>query len=352
MAVKTQLHTTLIGDDEPIESIPAELISYSFRHNAPGSVDFKLAVDWANDKPWFSEATGWEPVVAKNRHELVITRNKMIVWRGPILTDDEDNQFVQFGGEGLLAYTRRWHVTSNLGVQAATDQHTYLKTLFDHHQGKAGGDFGVDTSQVTASGRTREGLVWPAYRRKNIWEAIVEATNWDQSSDIHIDPATRELQLFFPRRGRRRPEIVLDDRNIRSFKRAGDGTGQASQMLGVGAGDKEDTLLRSRQDAQAVAAYRLTNAVISDGDISVAATLQDRVDDELAHTRSPEDVVTIQTGGEDPNPIGVTEDDEIRVVWRESKYKPINGFYRVLGRKFTWNAGEETVSWTLEAVGG
>ena len=116
MASETILYTTLVADDEPIEELPAEIITYGYRLNRPGALSFNLALDHPKCR---------RSIVGPGRHEAVIERNKQVVWRGPVLTareiDTKKQRLVAFGGEGLQAHTRRMFVTTDLEFEEGVD---------------------------------------------------------------------------------------------------------------------------------------------------------------------------------------------------------------------------------------
>lgn len=342
--VETTVYTTLAGDDEPIEELPAEIITYGYRHNGPGAFEFKLSVDHEKCDP---------SVIYPRRHEVVVVRNEQIVWRGPVLTAVEDAEFVTFRGAGLLWYLRKMHVTATLGLgtgwTGTTDQALIVQALVDHHQDKAGGDFGIDTSGISAQGVTRQGVVWYAWEYKNIWDAVVQLGERINGFDFAIDPATRALILYHPKRGSRKTNLVWDERNIRDFGRTIDGTAQASQVLAAGEGEGEKMVRVTRQDAGAVAEYRLTQEVHQDKDIRLQSSLRDRADTVLRTVRVPETTLSLVVSTDDPPIFSYEEGDEGRVSY-SSPYERVVGFRRVVGRDIKWNQGEEQATLHLEEI--
>lgn len=341
MPVETKLHTEPIGGGEPIAELPAEIISYGYRLNRPGSISFRLALD--------------HPLCTRDnvgdQTEAVVTRNKAVVWRGPIdtpnETDEKGNRTVEFGGEGLESYARQWHVTSTL-TYADVDQLTIARGLVAHHQGKAGGDFGIDTSAVNLSGVTRD-RTYLGFELKNVYEALVELAEVDDGFDWHINPADRELVLHYPRRGSRKPDLIWDERTIRKFGRTIDRKAQASQVLGVGAGEGDDMLRRSFQDASAVAEHKLTQRIYTNKDVSVQATLDGHVRRELSLTARPPEQFSITVGTTDPPIFSYQLGDEGQLRW-PSPYDPVNRFMRLVGFDVTWTQGEEQAVLHLQEV--
>ena len=333
MTVETQLFTTLIADDEPLEEIPAEILVYGERLNRPGPLEFSLAVDHPLCR---------REILNPGRHEIGVRRNREIVWKGPLLTFDEPEKpddgpwTMTFGGEGLAHYLGRWYTTSRLTFNQV-DQFTVGRQLVNHHQTKAGGDFGIDTTDTSLSGVLRDRTY---EREKNIGEAVEQLAAVENGFDFHVNPATRKLVFHYPRRGSRKPDLVWDERNIRSFSRRGDSGEQASQMLGVGAGEGEDALRRSAQSSGAVSNFRLTQRVYTNTDVNRAATLLSHVQRELAKFANPAEVLAVTVGTVEPPVFSYQVGDEGRIVW-PSTYDPVARFMRLVGRDLVWESGEE-----------
>ena len=345
MTVDTVLYTTLRGDDEPVEELPAAIISYGYRLNRPGSLSFSLALD----HPFCTRS-----IVGPGVHEAVVSRNKAIVWRGPILTanetDTKQKREVTFGAEGLYAYTRRMHVTTTIDHTSEgagpSDLAVIARALIDHHQNKGGGDFGIDTS---GSETTRNGeRVYYSWERKNIYEALHQLSNVDDGFDFAIDPASRRFIAYYPQQGTRQNDLIWED-GIRGFTRTIDASAQASQMLGVGEGEGEDTLLRTRQDSGAVAQYGLTNSVYVNKDVKQGSTLVDHVRRELALTANPAQTVGVTIGTSHFNPFTHGVGVEGRLVY-PSSYDPVSAFRRLVGFDVVWNSGDEQAVLYLEEL--
>ncbi len=267
---------------------------------------------------------------------------------GSVLTVDEDDRAntLQVGGEGLMAYLRRWHVTETLTFSASTDdQFIIARALIDHHQDKSGGDFGIDTfSAEDPSGRNRD-RTYKKEAQKNIYDAIVELSEVDDGFDFEFHPASRRFDLFYPRRGRRRTDIVFDTRNIRSFRRQRDATGQGSQLIGKFA----DELIVTAQHSGAVAKYGLTQRVIVHQDVTQLQTATDHVVDAARAYRDIPNLLTLTVNTTDPQLFTYEPGDEVKVKWA-SKYDTVNEFQRLIGLDVIWTASKEEAVLYLEPL--
>lgn len=340
MPIETTLHTEPIGGGEPIAELPAEIISYGYRLNRPGACRFSLSLDHET----------CDRAIVGERHEIVVTRNRAEVWRGPIQTPDEDDAagVVNFDAEGLEVYPKQWHITQTLTF-SAVDQFTIFRSLIDHHQDKSQGDFGIDTSGADTSGVTRDRTYY-GFELKNISRALVELAEVNDGFDWHIEPATRLLTFHYPRRGSRKLDLVFDERCIRKFGRRIDRTGQASQQLGVGAGEGDEMLRRTATDAAALLDHGLTQAVYTNKDVKRAGTLQDHIDRELEESSAPPEIFTITVGTEEPAIFGAYNvGDEGRLIW-PSPYEPVDTIVRLVGFDVVWTQGTEEAKLHLQEV--
>ncbi len=334
----TILYTQVRGGGERIAEFPADGIKYGFRHNRPGAISFTLPLD--------HEKT-IQGNIEEGVHEVGVEREGTVAFVGPVLTTDEDDQAnsLRIGGEGLMAHLRRMHVTDPLSFSVSTDdQFDIARGLIEHHQNKGGGDFGIDTTAVTVSGRKRD-RTYLREAQKNVYDAIVELSEVDDGFDFDFNPATRGFDLFYPRRGRRRTDIVFDTRNIRGFKRKRDATSQAGHIIGKFA----DDLIVNAQDSGAVDKYGLTQRVIVHKDVSVQQTAVDHAADAISAYRDVPNLIVLTVNTTDPQLFTYEPGDEVRINW-PSAYDPVNEFQRLIGFDVIWTAAKEEAVLYLEPL--
>ncbi len=321
---------------ETIEEMPANIVSYGYRANRPGAISFTCPLDHPKTL---------STILDVGVNEATVERDGTIVWAGPIQTSDENDtgRLINFAGEGLLTYLRKMHITTTLTYSSSTDdQYTIARGLIAHHQNKAGGDFNIDTTAATLSGqkRTRTYNYW---EHKNVYDAVIELSEMDNGFDLAIDPATRTLDLYYPRQGQRRTDIVFDERNIRRFSRQRDATRQASHILAIGSGEEDAMLRASVQSSTAVAAYGLTQKVISLKDVTVESTLIDHANDALNVSATVPNLIAIDVSTDDPGLFSYGVGDEVQVRWA-SPYETVNEYQRIIGLDVVWRSGEETAT--------
>ena len=334
----TILYTQIRGGGERIAEFPADGVKYGFRHNRPGAISFSLPLDHAKTI---------QGNIEEGVHEVGVERDETEAWVGPVLTVDENDKAntLSIGGEGLMAHLRRMHITDDLTFVVSTDdQFDIARALIDHHQNKGGGNFGIDTSAVTTSGRNRDRTYQKA-AQKNVYDAIVELSEVDDGFDFDFNPATRGFDLFYPRRGRRRTDIVFDVRNIRRFNRKRDATGQAGHIIGKFA----DELIVNAQNSGAVDKYGLTQRVIVHKDVSVQQTAVDHAADALKAYKDVPNLIVLTVNTTDPQLFTYEPGDEVKVKW-DSKYDTVNEFQRLIGFDVIWTAAKEEAVLYLEPL--
>ncbi len=334
----TILFTQARGGGERIGEFPADKIKYGFRFNRPGAIGFTLPL--GHPKTVRRD-------IEEGVHEVGIEREGTVVWVGPVLTVKENysGKTLAIGGEGLMTYLRRMHITDTLTFTVGVDdQFDIARALIEHHQDKADGNFGIDTTATTTSGRKRD-RTYEKEAQKNVHDAVVELSEVDDGFDFNFNPDTRGFDLSYPQRGKRRTDIVFDDRNIRQFTRQRDATGQGSEVLGKFA----DGLITSVQDAAAVTKYGLTQRVIVQQDVSVTQTATDQVTDALNAYKDVPNLIALTVDTDEPQVFTYQPGDEVKVEW-PSKYDPVNEFQRLIGFDVVWTAAKEQAVLYLEPL--
>ncbi len=337
MAHDTILFTQARGGGERIEEFPADKITYGFRHNRPGAISFDLPLDHFKTI---------QANIEEGVHEVVIEREGTVAWTGPILTAREDDRAntLAIGGEGLMAHLRRMHITTDLVFTVGVDdQFDIARALIEHHQDKASGNFGIDTTATTTSGRKRD-ATYKKEAQKNVYDAIVELSEVDDGFDFNFNPDTRKFDLFYPNRGKR-TNFIFDDRNIREFSRQRDATGQASELIGQFA----DELIVTTQDSVALTKYGLTQRVIVHKDVGVSQTATDQVADALNAYKDVPNLIALTVNTTDPQVFTYEVGDEVKVIW-PSKYDPVDEFQRLIGFDVVWTQAKEEVILYLEPL--
>jgi hypothetical protein len=114
----------------------------------------------------------------------------------------------------LLDYPRRWRIEpdgSDLTF-VGVDQALIAKALVDYYQALAYGHYGIVTSAVAATGVVRD-RTYLAKEAHLIAQRLSELAAVDNGFDFDIDAATRQLRIYYPRRGIDRSATVIIDRS-------------------------------------------------------------------------------------------------------------------------------------------
>lgn len=265
-----------------VDRLIVETISYTEELNRPGSAVLACPI-----RSLSSVATARLVDLSTHPSEVWIYADATLAWAGEIQTLQIQGQTLNLNCVGLLGYTFRMGVTSDL-TYSAVDQFTIAKGLVDHWQSQNYGNYGIDTSTVGASGVTRD-RVYLRNELHNIGQRLAELGAVDSGFDISVNPSTRKLVLTNPASGTDlTASVFLDERNIDDASIAVSvtpddlvsdisATGQSTTTGGVNA-----TLYSARSTTAVRSAYgRSWNSSTFDG-VSVQATLDGHGDAYLA----------------------------------------------------------------------
>jgi hypothetical protein len=204
-----------------VDRLIFEGLSYTHELNRPGSASLGVPIRTLSDAAKERLAD-----LAAHPSEVWIYWGSDVVWAGEIQTIGIQDQTVQLGCAGLLGYTWRMGVTTDL-TYSQVDQFAIAKSLVDHWQGQAFGNYGIDTSGISASGVERD-RTYLRDELHNIGQRLQELGAVIDGFDMHVDPSSRELVLSYPTRGADlTASVFFDERNIDS----------ASVALSVGPDD-------------------------------------------------------------------------------------------------------------------
>lgn len=318
-------------------------LRYSEVLNAPGACSFRLP------NRALPDGRPLKHVLQPGVHEIGVLRGQTLVWLGPLLTvavEAFNQGMVEFGAEGLAFYLDKMHVEAPLegatqdytpnpddgenpyppGRLVDTDQFVIMKRLIDHHQNKPGGTFYLDTSTIGTSGVLRTRTYDPT-ELHNVGEMVENLSRVQNGFDYAVLP-DRTVRAYYPARGIRRRGLVLT-RFTTPPQRLVDATEQASEVIGIGAGEGKDMLTYTKSDYNAVTDYGLTQAVYANKDVSEIATLREQTDAE--HARSvngaTEFSAKVQLSESDRIDVG----DEVRLLYSDG-YDKVDEYVRVIGK--------------------
>lgn len=265
-----------------------------------------------------AQAAALNDAVSANRRQLVIDRDGVIVWCGPVASapyDDATNSRTVSAVEDWAVWRRRFNDQQR--IYTGTDQLAIARALVTACQSVPGGDIRVTVGTETC-GVVRD-HTYERYDLKSYAEAIEQLANLENGFDFAIepswDPATGELvktlRLSYPRRGRNylQSGLVFElGRNIETFKWPDDGTRQANKVWATGNGSEDAMLIASAQDANQIRSaasggpgYPLLEKVAAYSTVEQQATLDSHARADLATVAKPVELPEITVkAGEDP----------------------------------------------------
>lgn len=187
-----------------------DTISYVDELNRPGSATLGCPI-----AAMTSDVKARLLNLAANPSEVWIYADSVLVWAGELQTLTLQGQSVQLGCVGLLGYTFRMGVITDL-VYSATDQFTIAAGLVNQWQSQTYANYGIDTSAIGTSGVVRD-RTYLRVELHNVGQRLAELAAVIDGFDLRVDPVTRQLVLAYPRAGTDlTASVVLDQLNIDS----------------------------------------------------------------------------------------------------------------------------------------
>lgn len=220
--------------------------------------------------------------------ELWCYRDADLIHAGPLLGYRIKDRAITFSGAGLLAYIGYMVRTTDYSA-TATDQATIVKALLDTYQTQTYGNFGLDTSTLTATGVTRD-LNLLASDVAHLDSVITEMGGRDDGFDLEVDTDSRQVLMHTPRKGTDlSASVIIDRRSI------GDpsysqwvGPGQIASDVAVTASSADGgNLTSSAADAVLRAAFGRVMTTAAFQDVSIQATLDDHAQRLIDDTSNP-----------------------------------------------------------------
>lgn len=147
--------------------------------------------------------------------ELWVRRNGVLIAAGPINGCQIDKQReLTITAPGLRTYLRYWLRDTDYSA-TSVDLATVVKSLVDTWQALPYGNDGLDTSAIVATGVTLSNYTVSRLDGKFIDALLTDLGQRTSGFDLEVDPASRQIKLWAPRKGSdRSATVVLDRRSI------------------------------------------------------------------------------------------------------------------------------------------
>ena len=233
-------------------------------------------------------------------NELHIYYEDTLKWAGQLVSarkiaKGNDVYWEVLAKDWVALLGKRFCGVESIREFTTTDAGTIAWTLIDEAQSLANGDFGITEGTIQAS-VTRS----PIYDKKNILEAIRELSNMgvDGDSNYGFDFEVTPLKVFnvyYPYKGTVHNDIVFRyPGNCENFEAFVNSWDIVNQEWGIGRHWTGNTALISRSDATSQTTYKRREAIRSYKDMSVLASLQDMVWQDIQWLKDPSTVIRFE----------------------------------------------------------
>jgi hypothetical protein len=156
---------------------------------------------------------------AHKASEIWLYRNGKLIFAGPWLGWQVQSQTLTITSKSLASYFD-WMIVLQDMVFAQVDQFSIIKQLVDQWQSTPFANFGIDTSDITATSGVLRDATYLKTELDLVSKCVDNMSNNINGFDWAVDPANRKLRLYYPQRGLDRssgPEaIIFDERNVQN----------------------------------------------------------------------------------------------------------------------------------------
>ena len=291
---------------------------------------------------------------------IYVERDGVLLWGGILWTDSVDFDALTYtlNGEGWHSYFRRRNITADV-TYTATEQVTIAKGLLDTAQLAAGGDIGIETGTVVATGVTRD-RTYLATDRKSVGEALEElaavdngfdfryVTDRNTSGDIEVSFVTS-----YPASGYETDLVFELGVQLSQAQATRDASNLATNVDVIGAIADGESAPRTAtvSDATRYATMPRYDVVVSATDVTESGTLTAKGDRALSRGSAPVEIPSISTDPAREPVIGSWKVGDIVNVRADVGLRTINTDYRVTEWAVTvGSAGDEVAALTFANV--
>lgn len=230
-----------------------------------------------------------EPIMQRLRQpaalatELWLYRGGQRVFAGPLTGGHRDGETLSLHADGLLSYLARMIVYNDL-VFSQADQGSMVKTFVDQWQDVSYGHCGIDTGAVATTGVLRDGTYLKTELHP-VLQRVQELGKREHGFDVDVDPASRQLQIWYPTRGVDRSTgedaVVFDARNITKASTMFSVGPSDVATIAFGTGTSNDatagTLYSTLYNAELLPQYGLSGVTATWDSVKEQATLDEHV---------------------------------------------------------------------------
>jgi hypothetical protein len=197
------------------------------------------------------------------------------VHAGPLVGYVLEGRTITLSSPGLAYWMEFWPQEVD-ATFTGVDQALIVQQLVDARQALTYGNRGLVTSALSATGVVRD-LTVRGSEGRYLPVLIREMGARENGFDLTVDPVTRRVELWSPRKGiDRSAALVLDQRSIAMPRVAAScGAGVVATDIMAVSGSSSGSTLTSSVDATTLSSFGRAGFVQSFNDVSVQATLDD-----------------------------------------------------------------------------
>lgn len=244
-----------------ITEIPLNGLDYSARLNDVGQASGTLTLPAPNSTTNRTLAALLNDAVDEARRLLIIERDGVPVWAGPIWAAgyNDDNQTRDVRASDIGSYWRKRIIYYSY-TYTGQNPTAIAQTLINNAQAVTGGNVNVTVTRQIDSAYTEPTVTLEVdtYELRTVGETVEElakaetgfeydyAYAWNTAGTLNIT-----MQLVYPRRGRnfnQSGHVFEVGRNVTSFTWPSDGTRVANRVYATGNGEGDAMLISSASD--------------------------------------------------------------------------------------------------------
>lgn len=229
--------------------------------------------------------------------------------------------------------------TDDLEAYSSADLSDIAWGLINTSQSLTYGNFGI-TRGADPTTRNAD----RTYNYKNIKEAIEGISNENVANGIDFEIDNNKVfNVYYPEKGSKRNNIILkrgfniEDYTIRTILT--DSMTNQIIVFGGGYGEASQVVTRDAENTYK-SNYFLLQETLSEKDVVLTATLEEKGDAQLESRKYPRDIITVGCNYENPTYTDYSLGDRLKV---EIPQDNINNFYRVINRTLD-HTGRVTLS--------
>lgn len=320
----------------------------------PARLPIPGATGGSTPSPGVSVITNQNLAVARTR--VWFERDGVLQFPGILWTAraNLETNTLDLAGEGIGSYFQRR--TINATNVYDTDQFDIARDLLIDAQAVPNGNIGVDPNLAAGSTGVSRQRTWLHYERQNVGRAIEQLAAVDDGFDWRYHTAwdsflpTVTFQPTYPAEGRRTAHVFEVGTNCALLSYSEDGTTVANVVHAKGAGDGEDALLVTAQNAALQGPYPILETVIAHNDVRILATLAAHARRRLARGAGPIRHVQLTTFPDTEPVLGSYQVGDQVTVRADHGWVQLDDWMRIVDMTVTIQGGSELVRLALAGL--